>query len=205
METLSLSGPPARFDAAEAPAMEYTRRPVNPKNAPVLGSAAVESESRAGDGSAVRGRSDYDDFGDRVAGVLAAAEQAAAQIREDAALEAERLRVEADQYAADVRNAVDSYAQKHRRDAEGEVRETLASAQAEARAMREAAQAMAGQLEEEARRAREGLLSETRALEDRRGRALDDLRDIAATLQDLVVGSADTSGRADASTLRRQR
>ena len=178
---------------------------MNPKNAPVLGDAAVEPEIGAGDRIPVPSRSGYDEFGDRVAGVLAAAEQAAEQIRKDAELEIERLREEADQYALDVRNAVDSYAQKHRREAEAEIRDMLESAQAEARAMREAAQAMAGQLQEEARRAREGLSNDTRALEDRRTRALDDLRDIAATLQDLVADTGDTNGRGDASTLRRRR
>ena len=75
--------------------------------------------------------------------------------------------------------------------------------------MREAAQAMAGQLEAEARRAREGLSDETRALEERRKRALDDLRDVAATLQDLLAGAGDVNEREGASvsalSLRRRR
>jgi hypothetical protein len=164
---------------------------VHPKNVSVLGrsgDAASESEQRAGDSPAAPEPGRYDEVGGRVAGVLAAAEQAAEQIRADAEREAERVRTEADQYASDVRNAVDSYAQKQRRDAEVDARETLEAAQAEARAMREAAQAMAGQLEAEARRRRAGLSDDTRALEDRRSRALDDLREIAGTLRDLVDG-----------------
>lgn len=135
-------------------------------------------------------RSPYEDLGARVAGVLAAAEQAAAQMKVDAEGEAERLRREADEYANDVRAAVESYANQQRREAEEQARQTIAAADAEARAMREAAQAMASHLEEEARRGTLKLREDTRALEDRRQRALDDLREIAATLQDLVRGGA---------------
>ncbi len=174
---------------------------MQPSKTPVLGPSDPSA--------AVRPRSGYDEFGGQIASVLAAAEQAAEQIRADAELEAERIRAEADAYSNDVRHAVDSYAQKQRREAEGDARDALASAQAEARAMREAAQAMAGQLEEEARRARQGLSDETRALEERRQRALDDLRDIAGTLQDLLAGTGEANGREEASvsalSLRRRR
>ena len=135
-------------------------------------------------------RSQYEDLGERVAGVLAAAEQAAAQMKVDAEGEAERLRREAEEYANDVRAAVESYANQQRREAEAQARQTVEAADAEARAMREAAQAMASRLEEEARRGTLKLREDTRALEDRRQRALDDLREIAATLQDLVHGGA---------------
>jgi DNA repair protein SbcC/Rad50 len=131
-------------------------------------------------------RSPYEDLGARVAGVLAAAEQAAAQIQTEAEGEAERLRREADEYAKDVRAAVEAYAKTQRREAEEQARQAIADADAEARAMREAAQSMAARLEEEARRGTLKLREDTRALEDRRQRALDELREIAATLQDLV-------------------
>ena len=135
-------------------------------------------------------RSPYEDLGARVAGVLAAAEQAAAQIQTEAEGEAERLRREADEYAKDVRAAVEAYAKDQRREAEEQARRTIADADAEARAMREAAQAMAARLEEEARRGTLKLREDTRALEDRRQRSLDELREIAATLQDLVRSGA---------------
>jgi len=135
-------------------------------------------------------RSPHEDLGARVAGVLAAAEQAAAQIQTEAEGEAERLRREADEYAKDVRAAVEAYAKDQRREAEEQARRTIADADAEARAMREAAQAMAARLEEEARRGTLKLREDTRALEDRRQRALDELREIAATLQDLVRSGA---------------
>ena len=135
-------------------------------------------------------RSPYEDLGERVAGVLAAAEEAATRIHDEAQTEAERLRRQADEYAKDVRAAVESYAKEQRREAEERARATVAAADAEARAMREAAQALAARLEEEARRGTLKLREDTRALEDRRQRALDDLREIAATLQDLVAGGA---------------
>jgi hypothetical protein len=79
-----------------------------------------------------------ENVGGHVAGVLRAAEEAAAQIRADA-----------DAYVTDTRHAVDAYASQERRAAEEEARQTLAAAQAEARAIREAAEAMAHRLEEE--------------------------------------------------------
>jgi hypothetical protein len=53
---------------------------------------------------------------------------------------------------------------------------------------------MAARLEEEARRGTLKLREDTRALEDRRQRALDELREIAATLQDLVRSGATRPG-----------
>ena len=141
-------------------------------------------------------RSPYEDLGARVAGVLAAAEQAAAQMKDEAETEAEQVRREADEYAKEVRAAVEAYAKEQRRRAEDEARAAVAAADAEARAMREAAQAMAARLEEEARRGTLKFREDTRALEERRQRALDDLREIAATLEDLVQGGV--TGRAGA-------
>ncbi len=208
METVSLSTPSARAVLPSGFRWVRLGAPVQPNKTPLLGLSDDPALDSEGIGE-VRRRTGYEEFGGQIAGVLAAAEQAAEQIRAEAELEAERVRAEADSYANDVRHAVDSYAQQQRREAEGDARDTLASAQAEARAMREAAQAMAGQLEAEARRAREGLSDEARALEERRKRALDDLRDISSTLQDLLAGSGDANGRDEASvsslSLRRRR
>jgi hypothetical protein len=142
-----------------------------------------------------------DDVGGRVAGVLRAAEEAAAQIRADA-----------DAYASDTRHAVDSYASHERRAAEEEARRTLEAAQAEARAVREAAEAIAGRLEEESQERGEELREEIRVLEERRNRAVDDLREIAATLEDVLAGRTDTRARepgsaslAEALSLKRRR
>jgi len=134
------------------------------------------------------GRTPYEDLGGRLAGVLQAAEEAAQQIRADAEVEASTIRASADEYAADVRQAVDAYGNQQRREAEADAARTVEAGLAEARAIREAAQAMARRLEDEARAHADGLRSETRGLEERRARAVEDLRDIAATLEDLLGG-----------------
>jgi cell division septum initiation protein DivIVA len=152
---------------------------------------------------------EYTDVGTRVSGILAAAEQAAEEIRADARRQAaetlrkaedeaqvrideltrsaERVRGEADDYARDIRTAVDSFGTQQRREAEEEVRTILADAEAQARAVREAAQEMAEQIEGDARRRHQTLQNEARALEERRQRVLESLRDIAAQLQDALV------------------
>jgi hypothetical protein len=157
--------------------LEYTRAPVQPEN---VTETPVEP----------RGSMPYDDLGERIAGVLRAAETAAEDTKADADAEAAQVRADAVAYAEDVREAVHSYANKIRREADEEARRAVEAGQAEARAMREAAQAMATQLEQEARQRIASARDETRALEDRRRRALEDLREIAATLQDLAGGSA---------------
>jgi vacuolar-type H+-ATPase subunit E/Vma4 len=149
------------------------------------------------------------DVGSRVTGILEAAEQAAEQIRSDALREAhdtmrraeadaqirieeltretERTRVEADEYARDIRQAVDSSRTQARREAEEQARQALTAAEDEARAVREAAQAMAEQIQADARKRHESLHGEAKALEERRQRVLDGLRDLAAQLQDALV------------------
>jgi hypothetical protein len=150
---------------------------------------------------APRPASAFEDVGGHVAGVLRAAEEAAAQIRADA-----------DAYASDTRHAVDAYASQERRAAEEEARQTLAAAQAEARAVREAAEAMARRLEEESRERSEELREELRVLEERRNRALEDLREIAAHLEDVLAGAPAAAAPdpgspslADALSLKRRR
>jgi cell division septum initiation protein DivIVA len=149
------------------------------------------------------------DVGSRVTGILEAAEQAAEQIRSDALREAHdtmrraeadaqgrieeltreagRVRAEADEYARDIRQAVDSYGTQARREAEEQARQALTAAEDEARAVREAAQAMAEQIQADARKRHESLHGEAKALEERRQRVLDGLRDLAAQLQDALV------------------
>lgn len=150
----------------------------------------------------------YADIGDAVAGVLRAAEEAADRIRSEAKTqareiverarddasariaeltrEAERTRGDAEDYARDIRVAVESYGTQQRRDAEEEARLILGDAEEQARATREAAQEMALQIEGEARRRHELLKEENRSLEERRGRVLHDLREMAAQLDDLI-------------------
>jgi cell division septum initiation protein DivIVA len=152
------------------------------------------------------------DVGSRVTGILEAAEQAAEQIRSDAlreahdtmrraeadaqaridelTREAERTRRQADEYARDIRQAVDSYGTQARREADEQARQALTAAEDEARAVREAAQAMAEQIQADARKRHESLHGEAKALEERRQRVLDGIRDLAAQLQDALVEPA---------------
>jgi cell division septum initiation protein DivIVA len=161
---------------------------MRPRNVSVVGQGDHDPLPDEGVVRVEANRSPYEDLGERVAGVLAAADEAAARIQGEAETEAERVRHAADEYANDVQAAVAAYAKEQRREAEEQAEATVAAANAEARALREAAQAMADRLEEEARRGTLKLREDTRALEERRRQALDDLREIAAALQDLVDG-----------------
>jgi hypothetical protein len=159
----------------------------------------------------------YDDVGDAVAGVLRAAVEAAEKIRGEARTqaieiveraqgeaatriseltrEAERTRSDADDYAHDIRAAVDGYGTQQRREAEEDARQILADAQEQARATREAAQEMAHQIQGEAQHRHESLRDEIRALEERRSRIHDELRDLAAQLDDLLPGREPSPAR----------
>jgi hypothetical protein len=149
------------------------------------------------------------DVGSRVSAILAAAERAAEELRTEAkrevtvllgraesdaagriselTAEAERTRGDADDYASDVRLAVDAYASQHRREAEEEGRRAVAEAEEQARAMRETAEDMARQIDGDARRRVDELRQEIKVLEDRRERAFQSLRDVAAQLEDVLL------------------
>jgi hypothetical protein len=152
--------------------------------------APVATSGRSASGS-------YTDIGDRVAGVLAAAESAANQIEDDARMsaqeilsaaheDAERLRREASAYEADTRGAVDSYASDRRREAEQDVQTLLADGEDQARATRQAAEAMARQIEEAGKQRGQALREESRAVEERLKKALTGLRRMAAELEELL-------------------
>jgi chromosome segregation ATPase len=190
--------------------------------------ALPENEPRHDDERVANGSGDV---GARVTGILEAAEQAAEQIRSDAlrqvheslrraegdaearieelTREAARVRAEADDYARDIRQAVDSYGTQARREAEEEARRLVTDAEDQARATREAAQAMAEQIQADAYRRHETLLREAKALEERRQRVLDGLRDLAAQLQDALVeptrSIADEDSLIDALDVERRR
>lgn len=131
---------------------------------------------------------------------------------------AREARAQAEEYASDTRLAVEAYASAHRREAEREAREIVAAAEAEAQAIRDTAETSARRLDEEARERRAELAAENRVLEERRRRTLDDLREVAAQLEDMFDEPArarddtapapddDASGTlADALSLRRRR
>jgi len=153
--------------------------------------------------------------GDRVSEILQAAEEAADQIltqaraqaldiqgraEDDAATrvrelsaETERLREDALEYSRDTRLAVDSYADQHRREAEQEARELLGAAELEAESVRRSTEERAQKLEEHDRVRTQGLREEALALEERRDRTLEELREIALDLRDTIEdGSART-------------
>jgi len=154
--------------------------------------------------------------GDRVSEILQAAEEAADQIltqaraqaldiqgraEDDAATrvrelsaETERLREEALEYARDTRLAVDSYADQHRREAEQEARELLGAAELEAESVRRSTEERAQQLEEQDRERTQGLREEALALEERRDRTLEELREIALDLRDMMEDSSAHTG-----------
>lgn len=149
------------------------------------------------------------DVGSRVSAILAAAERAAEELRTEAkrevsellgrvesdagaritelTAEAERTRSDADDYASDVRLAVDAYASERRREAEEEGRRAVAEAEEQARAMRETAEDMARQIDGDAHRRVDELRQEITLLEDRRERAFQSLRDVAAQLEDVLL------------------
>jgi cell division septum initiation protein DivIVA len=145
--------------------------------------------------------SSYADIGERVAGVLAAAETAAAQIREDAQAsaaeilsiareEAETLRREAAAYDSDTRAAVESYASDRRRDVDQDVQKQLADSEAQARATRQAAEAMARRIEQDARQRGQALRDESRAVEERLQKAAQGLRRMTAEIEGLLSAPA---------------
>jgi cell division septum initiation protein DivIVA len=159
----------------------------------------------ASDTSSQPSPSSYADIGERVAGVLAAAETAALQIREDARAsaeeilslardEAEVLRREAAAYDTDTRAAVESYASDRRREVDEDVHEQLADSERQARATREAAEAMARQIEDEARRRGQALRDESRAVEERLQKAAQGLRRMTAGIEELLGTPADDGG-----------
>jgi cell division septum initiation protein DivIVA len=141
--------------------------------------------------------SSYAELGERVAGVLAAAETAATQIREDARAsaeeilslardEAEALRRETAAYDADTRAAVESYASDRRREVDDEVQKQLADGELQARATRQAAEALARQIESDAKRRGQALRDESRVVEERLQKAAQGLRRMTAGIEELL-------------------
>lgn len=156
----------------------------------------------------------YADIGDRVAGVLSAAEDAAQQIRTEARSEADGLlsaarteadgiRREAEAYDDEVRTAVETFASERRREADADVQRLLTESEAQARATRQAAEAMARQIEEDGIRRGQALRDESQAVEERLKKALVSFRRITAELEELVgTGAPSSTGESLADALR---
>jgi hypothetical protein len=167
-----------------------------------------ESEAKSTEQETPAGSRDYTALGDRVAAVLQAAEEASAQMRndahvaaeqmtrqaeqeaksllEDAKAEAQKLRLEADTDARNTREAVETYATKHRREAEEKASRALSEAEAQARASREAAEAMARQIEERAQTLGEEVREQERMIRGRMQRYLAALRDVSGQIEDVL-------------------
>jgi cell division septum initiation protein DivIVA len=170
-------------------------------------------EQEAGAATETGGRESHADVGGKVNAIIAAAETAAEEIGQDASRkasetlreaknkaaarikeltgEAARLRDEADQYARDIREAADSYGTQHRQSVEKEARRLLADAEDEATKMREAAQRKVEEIEREVGQRHATLRRQAKMLEERNQRVLEGLRDLAAQLQDALVGSSE--------------
>ena len=126
---------------------------------------------------------EYADVGDRVAGILNAAEEAAKQIREDAERAAERTRRQAEREAQE-------YADARRRRADEDVDGRMAGAAADAEAIRDTAHAAAQRIADEGHRRLEELRTDARALEARFGSTVDDLRDLITQLEHVGLDAA---------------
>jgi F0F1-type ATP synthase membrane subunit b/b' len=118
-------------------------------------------------------RPSYDALGDRIASVLAAAEDAAAQTTLAAAQEAAEIRAQADAYSDEVR-----------RSAEAAGAETRAAAEAEAARILSAAEERAKRTDESAIEHRQNLTAEAQSLQDLIDERRDWLRQITGALRD---------------------
>jgi hypothetical protein len=155
---------------------------------------------------------DYAQFGDRVASVLRAAEEAAEQIRADARAaaqgmtrqaeqeakarleqsrgEADRLRAEADAESRNTRESAQAYTANHRREAEEHAARLLSEAETQARTSREAAEAMVHRIEESARALEEEVREQERMIRGRMQRYLAGLKDVSTQIE-AVLGETE--------------
>lgn len=126
---------------------------------------------------------DYAELGERVAGVLASADEAARQVRVEVEEEAAAIRQQAEADAASQMQEIAEY----RTEIEGVAKRTLAKAEADASATRAAAEQEARDMEEAARQRQSELREETRSLAEQRQQALLEVRNIASHLQDVIL------------------
>ena len=206
----------ARAYALAKEAFECDMLQAHQRNEGIAGmSESAEHDHPAAQAASSSGSRGYAEIGERVAGVLSAAEAAADEIRAGARQDAEELlrvaKGEADQvhrdaaaYERDTRSAVDSYATNRRREAEQQVQRQLADAEGQTRATREAAEEMARRIEEEARLRGQTLREESKAVEERLKKALSGLHRMTAQLEELVgtPTAAQTDGESLADALK---
>jgi DNA anti-recombination protein RmuC len=131
--------------------------------------------------------SGYGAVGDRVAGILRAAEEAAEQIQAEARAEAENLRRRAHEEAEARIEELSLSASRTRDEAEDEARALVTEAERHAASIVTEAQQAAQDLEEQAHARHAQIREETRSLEERRRTAVEALRGLSVELQDLLV------------------
>ena len=157
--------------------------------------------------------SGYAEIGERVAGVLSAAEEAwsrSAPTRNSSRrISSQRERgsrtgaPRSECLEADTRAAVDRYATERRREADQQVEKLLADAEAQARATREAAEGMARKIEEDGLQRGQTLRDASRDVEDWLKKAMVGLRGMTAQLEELVgTPAADNGGESLADALK---
>lgn len=144
------------------------------------------------------------DVGERVAGILQAAEDAADRIRADALAEAEaskegierETRARTDKLVREaerVRKEADDYANRRHTEAEEEARKLVSQAETRARAIQETATETSKQIEFAALQRQAKLQEQARSFEERMQRALGSLRELigeATDLQNLLEGTS---------------
>ena len=122
---------------------------------------------------------EYAELGERVAGVLRAAEEAAEEIQEEARRKADALRRRAETEAR-------AQAEDERSKAAADAGRLRNAAVADAESIRDAAQAAARRIAQEGQRTLGALREDARALEGRFESAVDDLHDLIAQLESVV-------------------
>lgn len=135
-----------------------------------LGRADFDESGRAEDDSAT-----YRGVGDRVAAVLTAAEQVAAQIRADA-----------DSYSEEARAAADAYAEETRRRADEDSARTVSQAEEQASLIRSQAEQKASEIETEAVRRRHALATTNQDMQERIASMLAAFRRAESELEELL-------------------
>lgn len=150
--------------------------------------------------------------GRQVATVLAAAQQAAEEIRQEATREGEHIRAEADaeagraranasdvlreaerqrseaeKYVAETRAVVDSYADERRREAENEAEKIKSRAEGEGRAIIKAAERRAKEIEEAAQRRGDELAEESIKVEEWLREVLSASQTVSEHLEDVLA------------------
>jgi hypothetical protein len=155
----------------------------------------------------------YDQFGEKVAAVLASAELAAEQIRQSAHEEAkqlqtqaqkkaertrreiEQLRADADTYSKETRAAADRYEAETRTKVEQEIAGQRAELDEQVRGLRRAAERKARDIEADARRRQKALIEEVGRTDARLQQLLGILRGMTTQLEGLV--STEPTGQPD--------